>query len=143
MFRKHVGKLAVCVALLMCLFATQTLAKQLVMTNKSTSKIFVAVCYKDATTDEWVVRGWYTVDALSKSTVDVNTNNSLIYLHGMAGKISWTCKGKDTSRSFYIVSDKFLYKKDKQRPQGKNLRSASFCMTKLTNNGNFAFIFND
>ena len=143
MFRKHVGKLAVCAALLMCLFASQAIAKQVVVTNKTTNNIFIAVCYKDSTSSEWVVRGWFSVDALSKNTFNVNTDNSIIYLHGNAGKMQWNCKSKDSSRSFNVVSDKFLYKKDSQRPQGKNFRGVSFCMTKLTNNGNFAFTFND
>ena len=143
MCRKYANKLAIFLALFICLFATQALARKLVLTNKTTNKIFVSVCYKDSTSGDWVVRGWFNVNPLSKNTVEVNTNNSIIYVHGNAGKLTWGCKGKSTSRTYPVVSSKFLYKQGKQRPQGGGYRNASFCNTKMNAGGNFGFTFND
>ena len=143
MHRKHASKLAICLALFICLFATQALAKKLVVTNKTTKKIFISICYKDSTSNEWVVRGWFNVNPLSKNTIEVNTNNSIIYVHGNAGNTNWGCKGKSSSRTYAVVSSKFLYKKDKQRPQGDGYRNASFCETRMNSGGSFGFTFND
>ena len=143
MHRKHVSKLAVFLALFICLFATQALAKKLVLTNKTTSKIFVSICYKDSTSNDWVVRGWYSVDALSKNTIEVNTNNAIIYVHGKAGNRMWGCKGKSTSRTYPVVSSKFLYKQGKQRPQGDGYRTVPFCDTRMNAGGSFGFTFGD
>ncbi len=143
MHRKHASKLAIFLALFICLFATQALAKKLVVTNKTTKKIFISICYKDSTSNDWVVRGWFNVNPLSKNTIEVNTNNSIIYVHGSAGNTYWGCKGKSSSRTYPVVSSKFLYKQGKQRPQGDGYRNASFCETRLTSGGNFGFTFND
>lgn len=143
MSRKHASKLALCLALFLCLFAAQALAKQVVLTNRSTKKIHVSVCYKDSTSGDWVVRGWFAVNPLSKNTININTNNSVIYLHGNAGKSNWGCSGKRSSRRYSVVSAKFLYKQGKQRPQGNGYRTVSFCETRLNSRGYFTFAFND
>lgn len=143
MYRKHARPLAICAAILFCLVATQALAKDLVVTNKTSKTISLAICYKDAVANEWMVRGWFNIDPVSKKTISLNTDNGLIYLHGEAGKFMWGCKGQDSSRTFNVVSSKFFYKKDKERPKGDNVRGASFCMTKIKDNGQFRFDFVD
>ena len=143
MHRKRTRCLAICLALFMCLFVTQALAKKLVLTNKTTKKVYVAVCYLDSTSNNWVVRGWYAVDALSKNVININTNNPKIYVHGKLGNINLRCNNRSASRTFAVVSDKFLYKQGKQRPQGNGLRNVSFCETKLNSSGSFGFSFND
>ena len=143
MNRKSIGKLLICTTVFIFLFAAQALAAELVLINKTTKKIATAICYKDSTSGDWVVRGWFSVDPLGKRTVTFNTTNNIIYIHGTSGKSIWGCPSRSTSRKFNVVSDKFLYKKDRERPQGKNFRAASFCETRKTSNGDFRFTFND
>ena len=98
MNRKHIGKLLIYTAVFIFLFAAQALAAELLLVNKTTKKIVAAICHKDSTSGEWVVRGWYGVEPLAKKTVKFNTANNLIYVHGKAGNSTWGCRGKSTSK---------------------------------------------
>lgn len=124
----RVFKTSLLLALLLCFtLPAEGLAKMTVkVTNKTSRKISLAMNYKDEVSDEWVTRGWWSVEPLSKSDITLNTNNSIAYFYGSAGKAWWGGKkGKDGAIVKTVVGDKFLVK-DKNKPTGKNQRAVVF-----------------
>ena len=92
-------------------------------TTKTTVKIFLCMHYKDAASGEWVTRGWWNAEPLSSKSFTLNTNNTIAYFYGNAGKRFWGGEeGKDGALRKGVVSDKFLVK-DGKKPEGKNYRA--------------------
>lgn len=119
---------AILAALITCLaIPALALAEMKVkVTNKSTQKVSLCLNYKDATSDEWVTRGWWSIDPLSSTTIKLNTNNKIAYFYATGSGGSWGGKkGQDGAIERTIVGDKFLVK-DKNKPQGKNQRKVVF-----------------
>ncbi|MDL2316190.1 DUF1036 domain-containing protein [Desulfovibrio sp. OttesenSCG-928-A18] len=144
MFRRSLWKCLPLLVLVLCLLAGAASAKTVKVTNKTTNKIYIAFCYKDARADDWIVRGWFNVDGLGATSINLNTNNSIIYFLGTSGKARWGGrKGSSDALALPVVGDKFMYKHKKEKPRGSNYRTEYFKKRQSSNDGVFYINFSD
>ncbi len=130
--------------LLCCLLPAQALAKEVVIQNHTTKKITVAISYYHTPSKTWVCQGWWSVDGMKNSKINLTTDNNLIYFVGTSGSSRWGGKkGVDGATSLPVVSGKFLYKVKTEKPRGDNPRNEVFKVRKAGSDGKFSIVFKD
>jgi uncharacterized membrane protein len=117
-----------CLALVLCLALPFTASAEMTvrLTNKTTKDISVAFRYKNSVSNEWITQGWWTVKAMKTRSVDLDTNNSVLYFYGKSGKTRWGGKeGQSGSVQHTVISETFMVKGDRGL-SGSNARNVWF-----------------
>lgn len=82
------------------------------VSNESVSDIAFAFSYLDSNTKTWTAEGWYNVTPRTKSTISLNTDNSMVYIYGECSNGTKIEGGKgNVELDVYYKS--FRYEQDK------------------------------
>lgn len=108
---KNIKRLAVAALSSMFLLNSAS-ALEVKVENLTSAKVVLAFSYLDMKVNEWVVDGWYNVEAEQTAQINLPSNNDIYYLYAefSNGK---KLEGGKGSISIRVNNESFLYKQGK------------------------------
>lgn len=97
------------------------------LNNRYPQRMNVALVYFDDSVSQWIVRGWYNVDAGKTRIINLGNaiSNNAVWIHAHTSEASWGGSG-DTPRKYIVTGDAFKYVAGQAAPNGPNRRAVGF-----------------
>lgn len=98
-------------------------ALEITIDNQTTSKVAMAFSYLPSNDKDWVVDGWYNVDANEKALLNLDTSNEMYYVYAefSNGK---KIEGGEGAVKLMVQNRSFVYKQN--AAPDSNVREVSF-----------------
>ncbi len=143
MKRRHfLGCLAIILSFFLCMpDMADAQNRKLTFVNRAPFTIYVAITYQSPNKD-WLVRGWWKVNARGRRSVNFNIRSSNIYLYAEGNKSRWTGSSNDRNDRTYTVVREGFKAIHPNIPRGSNQRDLRFNHTSIGNSTNFTYTFN-
>ncbi len=144
MKRRHfLGCLAIILSFFLCMpNAAEAKNRKLTFVNHAPFAIYVVITYQ-APDKDWIVHGWWKVNANGRRSLNFNIRSSNIYLfaEGNKRRTSWTGKSNDSrDRSFTVVSEGFKVNHP-NIPRGSDRRKLRFNQVDIGDHTNYTYNF--
>ena len=104
--------------------------------NPHSQQMSVAVVYFEDASNQWLVRGWYTVSPNSVRTLEFNSSTKMknVWIHAHTSEASWG-GGTQNSKNYTVIKEAFKYVAGQTCPTGTNRRQVGFDRWAVNNYG--------
>ncbi len=123
-------KISICltfVFVLLCVFSGSAEARRtLVLKNQAPFDLYAAFCYQDSVSKQWIIKGWWKLNARGTRTVHLNTYNGNVYIYAENRHKKYAYAGKNSSARNFLVFNHEFRTTNKTKPTGNESRIVRF-----------------